>query len=662
MPADQTETCYAKGVSKSGLGSVTSDSATWSFDFTAWLLDMTSVSPAVPSATPPMARWEGLVLGGLLLIVITLRFAFPGRLAIEHFDEGVYASNIWFGDRPEGTYPAQHLYAPPLLPTLIELCFLVSGPSNAAAMWPSQMAGVSSVLLLWWIGRSWFGPVAGLVAGGLCATNEVLILLSRSALTDSLLGMWWLAALWSLRRACDSGSALDRLLAGVLIGLAWFTKYNGWMPLGIVTGAVLLRGILCRGLWAQTRTALATCLVAGVISFAVWSPWLWSLQSKGGYASVAANHRQYIVGPAGWLGSAARQSEQLQAMLGPISKLGFDATYLVLLLAFVWVGRNPRTSPVTTNSSRTSPAATAGSQTPNIHAVFAVLFFGLASLGPLAPVCSAVALVILGLLASCGRLRTSRNAQRQPAEIDLGYWILVVWFGGMLVATPLYSPYLRLTQPAVLATCLGVGLAFGLAWETFRHEYENRTWSLAMRLMVTAQVVVISVGIYIQLSRATAEPGGPVTRDSWTPSMPNQDSLPMAARGIAESIGEAAGRSASELPVVVYVYAEPSLLFQLRLAGVQNVAPVSSLQFAKGQFSTSSARIFLATGIHSQKDSRFREEFDAARGQYRRVGRWPWKLGPLVALDQPECDPKLLGRNPLESAAIELYEVLPPQF
>ena len=134
-------------------------------------------------------RAEWLTVCALILVAATLRFAYPNRLAVEHFDEGVYASNIWFADRPDGVYPAQHLYAPPLLPALIEWGFVFFGPSNSGAMWPNQVAGVVTVLLLWWLGRTWFGPVAGLTAAALCSISEVHLLLSRSALTDVLLGL-----------------------------------------------------------------------------------------------------------------------------------------------------------------------------------------------------------------------------------------------------------------------------------------------------------------------------------------------------------------------------------------------------------------------------------------------------------------------------------------
>lgn len=621
---------------------------------------MTSVFETPHSPKFSVARWEWLVLGGLLLVAVGCRLAFPGRLAVEHFDEGVYASNIWFGDSREGAYPSQHLYAPPLLPALIEWGYVFFGPSNAGAMWPNQVAGALSVLVLWWLGRSWFGPVAGLVAAALCATNEVSILLSRSALTDSLLGLWWLAALWALRRACNSGQPLDRLLAGLLVGLAWYTKYNGWMPLGIVLGAVLLRGVLCRGIWLQTRRALGTCFVSGLIAFATWAPWLWSLQSKGGYASVATNHRQYIVGFAGWWPSFLRQIEQLSAMLGPVSEGGLVASVLVLLILATRL--NPAAG------SKVAPAGPPGTTLDGTAKLLPPTFDNLPWLGLFILSMASLVSPILGLsgIALQGLGVWWWRSSRQVAETsrgdrtELGVWILLVWFAGLWLAIPMYRSYLRLTLPWLLAACLGVGLALQQAWSLLLPAEGAEPFPRIVKFRSGWNLVVTALTVWIAWSFSTPT-GIPAIRESLLRAVPDQSSLPAAAKELAATVLRAAGESGSEaMPTAVYVYGEPSLLFQLRNAGLENVAPASSLEFAQSQFSNAGVRIYLAVGIHAEHDSNFREQFAAARSQFRKVGSWPWRLGPLVALDQSDCDPRKLGHNPTESATVELYEVQAP--
>src|SRR5690606_10005599 len=76
---------------------------------------------AVPrSDAPPVDRIERAWLILLLTLAVAARVAAPDRMAVEHFDEGVYSAtsneDFWFADDPEFRFPDRHLYAPPLLP------------------------------------------------------------------------------------------------------------------------------------------------------------------------------------------------------------------------------------------------------------------------------------------------------------------------------------------------------------------------------------------------------------------------------------------------------------------------------------------------------------------------------------------------------------------
>lgn len=619
---------------------------------------MTSVSTAEISLSKPVSRWEWWALFGVVLIAAALRFCYPSHLAVEHFDEGVYASNIWFGDQPGGVYPQQHLYAPPMLPALIEWLFVFFGPSNAGAMMPSQIAGSVTVILLWWLGRTWFGPVAGLTAAGLCAANEVHILLSRAALTDVLLGMWWVAALISLRRACDSGRWSHSLLAGYLVGMAWYTKYNGWMPLAIIIAAVIARGVCCRGIWPQTRTALKSCIIAAVTAFAVWSPWLWSLQSKGGYASVMANHRQYVVGLAGWLQSLLRQWQQLTSLTGRLSLLAVFAAFIIISMLA------DRYAQILTLGVRSESGHDQSNANPNWRSHFArlLVYFSTSAWLLWALVTPVVSFPILTLqvLAIWWFFNGPQSeAFPRAARNDLGYWCLLVWFGGLLFATPLYRPYLRLTLPWQLATFVGVGLAFQQYWSSICPDGTGQPEEQGLRRSRRRQAICM-VLMCALLS------GMPVlaARLPWALiPVVDQRSFGGVGRQIAATINQATSNGNgdnSATAAAVYVYAEPALLFQLRLAGLGNVAPIGGLQFTRTQFSKPGLKVYLAVGLHAKADPRFIAQLNDVRGRLAPIGTWNWQLGPLVALDQPNVDPNQLGSNPAEAATIELYEVEAP--
>ena len=182
----------------------------------------------------------------MLLAGIVLRIAAVSRSAVEHFDEGVYASNIFFPP-PEYAYPMQRFFAPPLVPALIEAswrrgcslaCPRISRPSC-----PAWLPAGPQSRALWWFGRSWFGPRAGLAVATLCALSPFHIAYSATALTDILLGLWLVLAVDAAARSLFQRDLRWAIGAGLYTGLAWWTKYNGWLPLAIeAAGIVVLWG------------------------------------------------------------------------------------------------------------------------------------------------------------------------------------------------------------------------------------------------------------------------------------------------------------------------------------------------------------------------------------------------------------------------------------
>jgi len=117
------------------------------------------------SANDRPARAELMLVAAVVLVGIALRSAYPSRMSVEHFDEGIYASNRAAGVANDYRYPFQHLYAPPLFPSLVEWSMLSRlGQSSLVAMLVSLIVGGLTPLLVWHVGRRWFGPAAGISA------------------------------------------------------------------------------------------------------------------------------------------------------------------------------------------------------------------------------------------------------------------------------------------------------------------------------------------------------------------------------------------------------------------------------------------------------------------------------------------------------------------
>ncbi len=347
----------------------------------------------------PISRAEILFVIGISLLAAALRCWDLSAIAVEHFDEGVYASNLWFTADEGYRYPDRHLYAPPLLPSLIEWSLLIFGQASWVPALPSLVAGICTIPLIWWMGRKLGGPLCGLSAAILLATNDVHILYSRTALTEAVLCFFMLLSVSLAHCTCleqnaeaqfSKRSIMRALLSGMMAGLAWLTKYNGWLSLAVIISGSAGWALFSRMLFRQWKWLILHWLIIVAVALTVWLPYMLSLNQYGGYSAVAANHRQYFGGLNVWLPTLQRQVFNQWALSSWTTMCGL--LYVGCLAVF-----------------RSSFAK----WIPNI---------------------------------------TSKMIS--PS----GCWLLASWCIGLTVAIPLYHPYPRLVVPWWIGICLLGGL------------------------------------------------------------------------------------------------------------------------------------------------------------------------------------------------------------
>lgn len=312
----------------------------------------------------PVSRTEICLLAAITITGFAVRFAFLDELAVEHFDEGVYASNLWFPD--EGyQYPDRFLYAPPLVPGLIEWSMIIFGPTRWAPFLPSLMLGGLTVPLAWWSVRRWASGPAGIAASGLIALNDFHIAMSRSALTDAPMLFFLMLAVWLTIEALADRNLRRAVLAGIATGLAWATKYNGWLPMAIAISGAAGAWMF----WPRNRTdrksdsthlpvrPIVVCLaVLSLTAALVWLPVWWDLQPVGGYSRVAQNHQNYITGPAGWWKALIRHEAVQRHYAGGLTMLsGWLAVVSAALVLRVerstWNGNHAHRDDAATDST-----------------------------------------------------------------------------------------------------------------------------------------------------------------------------------------------------------------------------------------------------------------------------------------------------------------------
>ncbi len=596
-----------------------------------------------PDEAESPVRVELLLVLVVVLVGFALRVAWPARMAVEHFDEGVYASNFFFsGERRDEQYPDQHLYAPPLVPLVIELAMVAFGTSNFVPMLVGVVAGGLTIPLIWWVGRRWFGPTAGLVAATLVALSDVHILFSRTALTDVPMCLFLVAAVHCFWVAQTTRNRLAVVLSGAFTGLAWWTKYNGWLPLAIgIAGAVPWKLIpLSMGMrsgsasplnaratiWSLVRALLIWGGVA-VVALIVWGPWLWSLQAKGGYAAVAANHRGYVVGFAGWTAAFVAQARKLSLLSGSLT--GCSA----LVAAFLALSRLRAADPrFTWNAMLRNDV---------IYLAFPVLALLCVIEG------GAVILAFLGMVGAVIALFRAVEAGGQTVSQThggLAAWLLTAWILGLVVSVPLYTPYPRLTLPLLMAAWFGLGvLADAVVSEIQRGAAAPKPEAKIEPLLSSRRpgrqalsrarpilLLALGAGIVVSVTQRAPWEQGII---GWQPRAGLADHAPVIRDDVARSAGVDLQTGLDQF--VVYTYGEPALLFQLRRSGCFHVKPVKDLAVAYPDAPAPRLHSFVAFGPQAWRTRGFGEQLAKAMPRLKLVGKYRYTPSDVVVLDGP---------------------------
>ncbi|MEZ6130436.1 MAG: glycosyltransferase family 39 protein [Planctomycetaceae bacterium] len=437
--------------------------------------------------TRRICRQELVLVIMAVLLGAVLRAAHTDRLDVEHFDEGIYASTLWYDAEFGQSYPMRHLYAPPLLPNFIAALGAIPGLKQVAPFLPAIVLGSLTAGVLWWMARSWFGMNAGLVIVFIAAMSDFHILFSRMALTDVPALFFICSSVAVASRGIQCCCVRTMVAAGILAGLAWWTKYTGWLAL-----AILISG---SGLWwmiAGRRTVTFFTLfkllaVSATVAFVVWTPVLWWLQDSGGYKAVSDNHKGYYFGFHGW---RSRLIDHMVYHFRFDSWLGAASLGMGTLAAATrrWIGlRLGSTEPEA--AEHRSEIDDAGTVFPSGTVLRRFIVAALALAVMAGGIGSAGVLICVAIGGMAGmflwptltdlyqrRIHSDRSppcdggaayriADFQAApSIDpvLGACIVVAWFGGMLVTTPTYSPYPRLSLPLIASIWLAA--SGGLAW------------------------------------------------------------------------------------------------------------------------------------------------------------------------------------------------------
>ena len=582
------------------------------------------------------ASTKWLKLLTVFLLALALRAVFLERAAVEHFDEGVYSSNIFFDESEGFQYPLRHLYAPPLVPSVVEWSTTFLGHTSNGTMLPGVLFGALTVALVFHVAGRWFGTEAAWPTAIIAALSEFHIIYSRAALTDVYLGFFLLLAVYLGTEAVRDRRFGHAVLGGIACGLAWWCKYSGWLPVAIVGTATIL-WILLHQKHARPVTAIVCVVLMAVVAIGVWCPVYFGLEPTGGYSAVQENHQRYVVGFAGWFDSAWQLFDSHRVLDGWLAWISLG---LAGLLNVAWQLRSKH---FTWNSTDEFELTA-----PLILKV--VLGSALLVLLAASGVGTTSILICLAMGGLAGRLRwpcIPLESEEATNDEAIARWtlpclVVLVWIGSLTLMTPTYQPYPRLTLPWLIAVWLGAGA--GISWWVranlrWHGRKEKKRPVTQQNLMM---IVLCALSAFV-IVKNDVLPNAQIA--AWKP---RSSMRTLAATTIDECVNE---RSRT----VIYTFGEPALLYHLNASGVLT-RPVSSIPKSAPSAGGEPYDVLLIEGPHARRTEAFDTMSAELARLYERAGSYDILPSDLVLLNDREAA-KMTGTNARETETFHVWRL-----
>jgi 4-amino-4-deoxy-L-arabinose transferase-like glycosyltransferase len=555
----------------------------------------------LPMASPShIRRAELIFLLLLLLLGFTLRVWNISSVGLDHFDEGVYvfsALSLTDAVQPSDLYPGQVKFSPPVFFSLIGLSYYFSGgPSVTAAIFLNILLGTLAILVIWWIGRVWFGATVGIAAAVLLAFSEYHIMLSRTALTDVAFALFFLTALGISHAALKRRSIGLSVIAGFAVGLAWNTKYHGWFAL-LIAGSALVPVSLQRRAESQPYGHLFFhwgIMVA--VAVACYLPWALFIQSEpGGYVALAKYQRTML--SLDWFHNFWHQAQMQLFLEGPLSRFS-------VIFAFFCV--------VSLSSARR-----------RLTSRFLLIII-------LLPISA----ILIGSSGTASLLALLAIPMLLRKPLSLSSWLVLAWLAVWFFSTPLYRPYARLLLPYNIATYLVAGIWMSAMVNQPHLEARPFAWRLVLPGIVA--LVVIFVAFLL-----------PDFSNPWRPSL----SVSQAASAMKRLIPPKSR---------VMVVGEPALEFYLHLTDLEVLAAVENnaarVEFLKGVREP----LYLITGVYAKRAPDLRQGLEKLNGRLESLGTFSMHPKDVRILDDFDPQKaKFFLAAPDSTYDLTLYQLLP---
>ncbi len=438
--------------------------------------------------------WHRLALIGIILIAVFMDFFQLGEGGFGTYYAPAVRSmmdnwhNFFFASYDPGGFVT--IDKPPVGFWLQVASARLFGFTPFSVLLPQALAGVLSVILLYYLVRRHFGVVAGLLAALALALSPISVVTNRNITIDSTLALTLLLGAWAVVHAAETGQLRWLLLSAAIVGIGFNIKM---MEAYLVVPAFGLLYLLAapKSLWTRIGHLALALLVLLTVSFS-WAlavdltpasqrPYVGSTQDNSeislaiGYNGIDRLLRGF---GRGGFGGRPRTTNNTNTPNGSVN-MGRNGNPTT--------GTAPTTGTPSTNSNNGSN--TTGRNAGRQPAGGFGGFFGTGTPGPLRlfnePLAGQIAwllpLALCGMLALAWQRRPRfQSDPQQQSLVFWGMWLLTM--GIFFSVAGFFHQYYMTEMAPAIAALFGIGLV------TMWHDYRRagwRGWLLPLALIAT---------------------------------------------------------------------------------------------------------------------------------------------------------------------------------
>ncbi|HYA99555.1 MAG TPA: glycosyltransferase family 39 protein [Ktedonobacteraceae bacterium] len=447
--------------------------------------------------------WHRLALLGIVLVSVFMDFYRLGQNGFGTYYPAAVRSmmdnwhNFFFASYDPGGFVT--IDKPPVGFWFEVASAKIFGFNSVSILLPQALAGVLSVLLLYYLVRRHFGVVAGLLAALALAVTPISVVTNRNTTIDSILCLTLLVGAWAVIHAAETGKLRWLLLSAIIVGIGFNIKM---LEAYLVVPAYGLLYLLAapRSIWKR----IGHLALAGLVLLAVSFSWVEAVDltppSQRPYVDSTQDNSELS------LAIGYNGVERLLGRIGNGFRGGPSANTPTNTNRIGSNGGNG-TSPTTGNGGPTNAGRNVAQQ-QQPPGGFGGGFGGIFDTGAPSPlrlfnislggqVSWLLPIALFGMLALAWQRRPRIQSDRQQQSLVFwGMWLLTM--GIFFSVAGFFHQYYMTEMAPAIAALFGIGLV--VMWQDYRRG-GWRGWLLPLALIATVAEQIHLLNSYPEWSQ-----------------------------------------------------------------------------------------------------------------------------------------------------------------